>query len=83
VAATAAQLQKIAGWQQYRNPSDQFAAVGDERGLLLVMKRGRVISFEAPEKKAVGVYPTAAVVGGDHRTDYVFPELPYQVSVEG
>jgi hypothetical protein len=58
-------------------------AVGDERGLLLVMKRGRVISFEAPEKKAVSVFPTAAVVGGARRTNYVFPEFPYKVSVEG
>ena len=41
-----------------------------------------MISFEAPEKKAVSVFPTATVVGGDRRTNYMFPEFPYKVSVE-
>jgi hypothetical protein len=83
VAATTEHLKDIVGVGQYRGASDQFAAVGDERGLLLAMKRGRVISFEAPERKAVSVFPTAAVVGGDRRTNYVFPGFPYKVSVEG
>ena len=83
VAATAAKLKEVVGVGQYRGASDQFTAVGDERGLLLVMKRGRVISFDAPEKKAVSVFSTAAVVRGDRRTNYVFPEFPYEVLVEG
>ena len=49
----------------------------------LVMKRGRVISFEAPEKKAVKIFPTAAVVRGERRTNYVFAGFPYKVAVEG
>ena len=82
VAGTAASLEEVTEAGQYKGSSDQFAAVGDENGLLLVMKRGRVISFDAPEKKAVSVFPTAAVVRGDRRTNYVFPEYPYEVSVE-
>jgi hypothetical protein len=83
VAATAAKLKEVAGVGLYKGASDQFAAVGDERGLLLVMKRGRVISFEAKERKAVDVFPTTAAVRGDRRTRFALPEFPYEVLVEG
>ena len=39
VTATAAILKDVAGVVQYRGASDEFAAIGDEHGLLLVMKR--------------------------------------------
>jgi catechol-2,3-dioxygenase len=83
VAATAARLKEVAGVESYKGGSDQFAAVGDEHGLLLVMKRGRVISFDAPERKAVSVFPTTVTVCGGRRTRYVLPAFPYEVSVEG
>jgi catechol 2,3-dioxygenase-like lactoylglutathione lyase family enzyme len=83
VAATAAKLKEVAGVASYKGASDQFAAVGDERGLLLVMKRGRVISFDSPEKKAVSVFPTTVAVRGGRRARWVLPEFPYEVSVEG
>jgi catechol-2,3-dioxygenase len=82
VAAASAKLRDAVGVEQYKGASDQFAAAGDERGLLLVMKRGRVISFEAPEKKAVTVFPTTAVVRGTRPTQCVVPEFPYEISVE-
>ena len=53
-----------------------------ERGLLLVMKRGRVISFDAPAKKAVSVFLTTAAVRGDRRAKYAFDKFPYEVFVE-
>jgi hypothetical protein len=83
VGATAARLKAVVRAGQYKGASDQFAAVGDERGLLLVMGRGRVISFESPERKAVSVFPTRAAVRGGVRTRYDFPGFPYEVSVEG
>jgi catechol-2,3-dioxygenase len=82
VAETALKLQEVAGVEQYKGASDQFAAVGDEHGLLIVMKRGRVVSFEAPTKKAVTVYSTTVAIRGARPTKYVFPKLPYQISVE-
>lgn len=81
VVATATKLKEVAAVGQYKGASDQFAALGDENGLLLVMKRGRVISFQSPEKKAVSVFPTTAVVRGDQRGNYVFPDFPYEVVV--
>jgi catechol-2,3-dioxygenase len=83
VASTAAELKKVVGVDQYRDWNEQFTALGDEHGLLIVMKRGRVISFDAPEKKAVTVFRTEASVRGDRRTKYSFPTFPYTISVEG
>ena len=62
--------------------SAQVTALGDEQGLLLVMQRGRVISFDAPEKKAVSVFRTAASVRGVQRVQYRVTGFPYEVSVE-
>ena len=66
-------LKEVAGAEQTKGASDQFAAVGDEHGLLIVMKRGRVISFEAPVKKAVSIYSTKVAIRGARRTKYVLP----------
>src|SRR5262249_32817478 len=83
VPATAQQLARVVGVEQYRGGSEQFTALGDEYGLLLVMKRGRIISFDAEEKKAVSVFRTTAAVRGQMRTRYVFPDFPYELAVEG
>jgi catechol-2,3-dioxygenase len=83
VPAAAAKLKEAAGLDQYRGASDQFTALGDEHGLLLVMKRGRVLSFDAEEMKAADVFRTAAAVRGARRSKYVLPGFPYEVSVEG
>jgi catechol-2,3-dioxygenase len=83
VTAAASRLKEAVGVGPYRGGSEQFTALGDERGLLLVMKRGRVISFDAEEKKAVTVFRTTASVRGVKRTKYRFPGFPYEVSVEG
>jgi catechol-2,3-dioxygenase len=82
VAATATRLTEVVGVEQYRGGSDQFTALGDEHGLLLVMKRGRVLSFDAPQKKEAGVFRTSASVRGVRRTNYRVPRFPYEVSVE-
>lgn len=82
VAATASKLKEVAGLDQYKGGNDQFTALGDEHGLLLVMKRGRILSFDAKEKKAAAVFRTAASVRGVNRTNYRFPTFPYEIVVE-
>jgi len=79
VAATADELKRAAGVGQYRGGSDQFTALGDERGLLLVMKRGRVISFDAPQRKAVDVFKTSAHVRGARAGEYRPADYPYEL----
>jgi catechol-2,3-dioxygenase len=82
VAAATRALKEAVGLGEYNGTSEQFAALGDEHGLLLVMKRGRLISFEAKEKKEVGVFPTVATVRGTRPSRYALPTFPYQVAVE-
>ena len=82
VSASAMTLKQVVGLDQYKGGSEQFIALGDESGLLLVMKKGRIISFDAPEKKAVAVFRTAAGIRGKSQIQYRFPSFPYHVSVE-
>jgi hypothetical protein len=83
VFAAMAKIKEIAGVDQYRGGNDQFMALGDERGLLLVMKRGRILSFDSPRKRAAAVFGTQASVRGVRRTKYIVPGFPYTLSVEG
>lgn len=79
VAAASVEIKAAVGVQPYRGSSDQFAALGDEHGLLLVMKRGRKISFDAPDQKHVTVFPTKASVRSANSAQYALPGFPYEV----
>jgi hypothetical protein len=81
VPAMAARLKEVAGVGQYRGGGADFMALGDETGLLLVMKRGRVISFDAADKKAVTVFHTAATVRGGRPGTHHLPAYPYELTV--
>jgi catechol-2,3-dioxygenase len=82
VTTTTLRLKETLGIDPYKGGSEQFRALGDEYGLLLVMQRGRVISFDAPETKAVSVFRTVASIRGSQQRTYTFPQFPYRVSVE-
>jgi hypothetical protein len=81
VGEAAAKLKEIASVQQYRGGDDQFTALGDEHGLLLVMKRGRVISFDAEQRKAVTVFATRASIRAATRRTFAFPAFPYELDL--
>jgi hypothetical protein len=84
VPGVAAGLTRAVGPGQYKGGSDQFTALGDEHGLLLVMKRGRVLNFDpASDAKAARVFRTKLRVRGGKRADYRVPEFPYEIAVEG
>jgi hypothetical protein len=82
VEATAARLADVADVAQYKGASDQFTAMGDEYGLLLVMKRGRVVDFTSNPHNGVRVYRTGVTVRGPKTTTYKFADYPYQLGVE-
>jgi catechol-2,3-dioxygenase len=82
VPAAAAALTQAAAVGQYRTGSDQFMAMGDEYGLLLVMKRGRVIDFTDNPHNAVRVYPTGVNVRGAKPAEHRIASYPYRVTVE-
>jgi hypothetical protein len=82
VPAMATKLKESVGVDTYRGASDQFTALGDEQGLLLVMKRGRVISFDSPERKAVEVFRTRAHVRGTKPMKLAVPKYGYEIFTE-
>ncbi len=74
---------QVAGVEQYRGGSEAFMALGDERGLLLAMKRGRILDFSATSReKAAKVYPTLARVRGSHEANISLAGYPYELIVE-
>ena len=82
VEAEAARLAELADVRQYKGATDQFKAMGDEYGLLLIMKRGRVIDFTTNPHNGVRVYRTGVTVRGPKTTTYKFADYPYQLGVE-
>ena len=82
VAATAGALKDLAGVAPYKGQSDQFTAMGDEYGLLLVMKRGRVVDFTGNQASGVRVYPTAVTVRGAKAAKHQLAAYPYQLEIE-
>ena len=83
VPAAAGKVREVvSGLVPYRGGDDQFVALGDEQGLLLMMKRGRKLNFNpASEEKAAKVFRTTVRVRGARPAKYAFPELPYEISV--
>jgi catechol-2,3-dioxygenase len=82
VAATAATLTDVATVRQYRGGSDQFMAMGDEYGLLLVMKRGRIVDFTSDPHNGVRVYRTGVNVRGPKNAKHQLAGYPYELGVE-
>jgi catechol-2,3-dioxygenase len=82
VRQTAATLAEVASVSQYRNGDANFMAMGDEYGLLLVMKRGRVVDFTSNAEHGVRVYRTGVTVRGAKARTYEFDAHPYQLAIE-
>jgi hypothetical protein len=82
VAATAATIKDVAAVQQYKDASDQFAAMGDEYGLLLVMKRGRIIDFTANPEHGARVYRTGVTIRGAKAAKHQLAGYPYDLVLE-
>lgn len=82
VARAADEIGAAAGLNGYGQASEQFAAIGDEAGLLLVMKRGRIISFDSPQTKAVDVFPTTAHIRAGGSREHSLKGFPYNLRLE-
>jgi hypothetical protein len=62
--------------------ADQFTAMGDEYGLLLLMKRGRVLDFTGNEANGARIYPTTVTVRGAKAARHQLAAYPYHVAIE-
>lgn len=82
VAATASSLKELAAVAPYKEGNDQFAALGDEYGLLLIMKKGRIVDFTGNQENGVRVYPTTVNVRGAKAATHTLGSYPYQVAIE-
>jgi hypothetical protein len=82
VAATAATVKEAVAVAQYKGGSDEFMAMGDEYGLLLIMKRGRVLDFSGNPAHGARVYRTGVTVRGPKASKHQLASYPYEVAVE-
>jgi hypothetical protein len=67
---------------QYRGGDDTFTAMGDEYGLLLVMKRGRIIDFTGNADHGVRVYRTGVNLRGTKAASHQLASYPYHLTIE-
>ena len=80
VLATVASLAPALGVEVYRGSSADFTALGDELGLVLVMRRGRILNFNrASQEKAARVYPTVVHVRGASGGPLRVEGFPYEI----
>jgi catechol-2,3-dioxygenase len=82
VPRAAEQVASAAALAPYRGASDLFTAMGDEYGLLLVMKRGRVIDFTSNPHNAVRVYRTGVTLRGAAAATHRLADYPYRLDIE-
>ncbi|MCG8403715.1 MAG: hypothetical protein MI923_00825 [Phycisphaerales bacterium] len=80
VASTVETLKSQLGLNEYRSGTPDFAALGDEHGLLIVVKRERVW-FTTADRHAE-VFPTEALLHGPKTMRYEPAEYPYKLAVK-
>jgi hypothetical protein len=82
VAAAADAIEDIATVAPYRGGDGDFTAMGDEFGLLLVMKRGRIIDFTGNPDNGARVYPTSVNFRGSKPATRQLASHPYRLTIE-
>ena len=82
VAAAADAIKDIATVAPYRGGDGDFTAMGDEYGLVLVMKRGRVIDFTGNPDNGARVYPTGVNLRGSKAATHQLASHPYRLTIE-
>jgi hypothetical protein len=82
VPAMAETLKGTASVAQYRNGDADFMAMGDEYGLVLVMRRGRVIDFTGNAENGVRVYPTGITLRGAAAAKHQLAGHPFALTIE-
>ena len=82
VTAAADALKGMAALTPYKGGDSDFTAMGDEYGLVLVMKRGRVIDFTGNADNGVRVYRTGINLRGSKAAKHQLPSHPYHLTIE-
>jgi hypothetical protein len=74
-------MRKALQLEQYRNGDDNFRALGDEHGLLLVIIRGRRWGYEE-KAPPTAIFPTVAEIRGAKPTQFAVAGHPYEIVVK-
>ena len=82
VPAAANAIGGLTSLAPYRTGDENFMAMGDEYGLLLVMKRGRVVDFTGIAEHGVRPYATGVNVRGAKAATHHLPSHPYRLTIE-
>jgi hypothetical protein len=82
VPGVAAAIGGMTSLAPYKTGGDNFTAMGDEYGLLLVMKRGRVVDFTGNAEHGVRPFRTGVNVRGAKAATHQVPSHPYRVTIE-
>ncbi len=81
VTNTATEMKKALNLEQYRGGDDNFRALGDEHGLLLVINRGRRWGYEQ-KAPPTDIFPAVVEIRGSHSGKYTVPDHPYEIAVQ-
>ncbi len=78
----ARRLHERLGLEAYPRGTDNWWAMGDERGLVLCLPKGRVFGENTATPKAFDVFPTGATIRAARADRFGFEAKPYDLIVE-
>lgn len=81
VEQTGTTIQKSLNLDSYR-PSENFIPIGDEYGLLLMIKKGRVWSSNPNQTNQVGVFKTSVSIRNSMASGWKSTNYPYEILVD-
>jgi hypothetical protein len=82
VAEAAVKLGEAAKLAPFSGATGDVAAIGDEYGLILLMKRGRPFDLSSTPQHNTGVYRTAITLRAAKAGKYELAGYPYQIVLE-
>ena len=68
---------------QYRGGDENFRAIGDENGLLFVMKKGRVWESHTNISRTPNTIKTAVTIKADKTNKWIPKNYPFEINVKG
>lgn len=74
------QFRTSLGYEEYKEGNEHFRAMGDEHGLMLIMRKGRVWMGNTNSPKTPGVYNTRVVARSAKKTILKFHDYPYEIN---
>ena len=80
--AIADEIKSSFGLGQYKGGDENFRAIGDENGLLLVMKKGRVWEGHTNISRTPDTIKTAVTIKADKKENWKPKNYPFEINVK-